>query len=631
MQYLNENYVKAINSNVKFKEALQKIQKEVDEFASEFHDTPKARSQWGHSYFCDYDGGRLIFDIHKPHIHKCEVCGKEFKSDLYDGVWVYFYRNQAILTIWKAAGVYAYTKDKKYLEIIKTIMGFYADNYTKFDIHNKEKEVFDSYETMKWGCGRILPQGLNESIITIRMIEALEIVKNDIGKDFLDYVYDKLFKEIFLLLKPQVNQIHNIRCWNNCAIGLIGLFFQDEEMIEYAFEGPYNIRRQIREGVTADGFWYEGSIHYNFFTLEGIAPLMLFSELYGYDFGKEEKEKVKHMFISAYHYAFNNHYFPNPNDGWPSINLKTYSYIYHMATKVYGEDSEIGNILKNIENNSLPRTPLPLSKPYYINNEIAYERLLLNTDLDLTKYTVLPLETKNFPMSNFAILRDGGMNAFVKYGLNGPSHAHPDLINLEIMYKNHRISRDLSNPGYVARLCNEWHRTSLAHNTVIRNGQNIMSTKPGTTLEYSHNHIYCEAKDTYPGVDYRRDVLISSNSLTDRFEVKALEEATFDYVFHLETEIKLENNYVCEDSHLGFDKNGYQHVLDVKKIITKSSAIAFNAIVGDVKMKFVLCLNNKELFILKTMDNPVNITRTTLLLREKGKNVTFNMKVEMED
>ncbi|MCM1130874.1 MAG: heparinase II/III-family protein [Roseburia sp.] len=631
MQYLNENFIDAINQKKEFRLAMAKIKQEVEEFASEFHDTPTARSQWGHTYFCNYDGGRLIFDLHKPHIHKCEVCGKEFKSELYDGVWTYFYRNQAILTIWKAAGVYAYTKDKKYLEIIKKIMGFYAENYTQFELHNKEKEVFDSYETMKWGCGRILPQGLNESIITIRMIQALEIIKNDIDKDFLDEVYQKLFKEIFLLLKPQVNQIHNIRCWNNCAIGLMGLFFHDEEMIKYAFEGPYNIRRQIREGVTSDGFWYEGSIHYNFFTLEGITPLLLFSKLYDFDFGDLEEQKVKQMFISAYHYAFDNHYLPNPNDGWPSINLKTYSYIYHMATKIYGENSIVGDILKNIENNPLPRTPLPLSKPYYIDNEIAYERLLFNTDLDLTKYNPIPLETKNFIKSNFAILRDGGMNAFVKYGLNGPSHAHPDLIHLEIMYKNYRISRDLSNPGYVARLCSEWHKTSLAHNTVIRNGENVMSTKPGKTLEYQYNHIYCEAKDTYPGVDYRRDVKITANTLKDCFYVIAEEEAIFDYVFHIESEIQIENDYVCEDADLGFEKNGYQHILEAKKVFTKSSAITFNGVMNDVKMRFVLCLNHKELFILKTMDNPVNITRTTFLLREKGKNITFNMKVEMEE
>ncbi len=631
MQYLNSNYVHAIQSNDKFKKAIKKIQSEVDEFASEFKDDPKKTSEWGHSYFCDYDGGRLIFDIHKPHTHKCSVCGKEFSNELYDGVWTYFYRNQAILTIWKAAGIYAYNKDKKYLDVIKNIMGFYAKNYTKFKIHNKERKVFKNYDEMKWGCGRILPQGLNESIITIRMIQALEIVKNDLEQEFLDYVYEHLFKEIYLLLKPQVNMIHNIRCWNNCAIGLIGLFFKDQEMIDFAFNGPYNIRKQIDEGVTADGFWYEGSIHYNFFTLEGITPLILFSEIYGYDFGQKQKEVVKNMFISAYHYAFDNQYFPNPNDGWPSINLKTYSYIYHMAAKIFGETSEIGNILKNIENSSLPRTTLPLSKPYYIDNEIAYERLLLNTDYDLSNYMVLKHNTQNFPKSNFAILRSGGMNAFVKYGLNGPSHAHPDLINLEIMYKDYRISRDLSNPGYVAKLCNEWHRTSLAHNTVIRNGENVTSTSPGTTLEYTENHIYCEAKNAYRNVDYRRNVTISEHSLHDQFEVYGQEEAIYDYVFHLESEIELENNYVVEDSMLGFESNGYQHVLEVKKIITKSPAICFNASVGNVLMKIVLCLNNKEIFILKTMDNPVNITRTTLLLREKGKNITFNMKLEMEE
>lgn len=631
MQYLNSNFVKAIEKNGNYQAAILKIQKEVDAFAKDFNDDPKKTSEWGHSYFCDYDGGRLIFDITKPHTHKCSVCGKEFSNELYDGVWVYFYRNQAILTIWKAAGVYAYTKNKKYLDIIKSIMGFYAENYTKFVIHNKERGRFDSYETMKWGCGRILPQGLNESIITIRMIQALELVKDDLDQAFLDFVYEHLFKEIYHLLKPQVNAIHNIRCWNNCAIGLIGLFFQDKEMIEFAFEGPFNIRKQIQEGVTSDGFWYEGSIHYNFFTLEGITPLLLFSEIYNYDFGKEEKEIIKKMFINAYHYAFDNQYFPNPNDGWPSINLKTYSYIYHMAAKVFGEDSEIGNLLKNIENSSLPRTTLPLSKPYYIDNEIAYERLLLNTDFDLNHYTRVEHETKNFPKSNFAILRAGGMNAFVKYGLNGPSHAHPDLINLEIMYKNHRISRDLSNPGYVARLCSEWHKTSLAHNTVIRNGENVLSRDPGITLEYDSTHILCEADNTYPGVNYVRDVKITPNILEDTFIVHAEEEAVFDYVFHLESEIHLENDYVSEPAELGFSSNGYQHVLETHRIITKSKAITFTAKVDELNIRIVLCLNNKELFILKTMDNPVNITRTTFLLREKGKEVKYNLRLEMEE
>lgn len=66
----------------------------------------------------------------------------------------------------------------------------------------------------------------------------------------------------------------------------------------------------------------------------------------------------------------------------------------------------------------------------------------------------------------------------MKYGLNGRSHAHPDIMNVEVMYKKLRLSRDLSNAGYQSRLCNEWHRKTLAHNTVCWNGTDITSVEP---------------------------------------------------------------------------------------------------------------------------------------------------------
>lgn len=628
MQYLNENYVSAIEANPIYKNAIATMIKEVDDFYSEFKDDASLISRWGHNYFCDYDGGRLIFDIHKPHEHKCSVCGKIYKSDVYDGVWVYFYRNQAVLTAWKAAGIYAYNKDKKYLDIMKNIISFYAKNYKSFVLHNKEGLEFSSYDEMKWGCGKILPQGLNESIICIRMIQALEIVKGDLSKEYLDELYELMFSEMFKLFKPQINEIHNIRCWNNCALGLIGLFFGKDEIIDYVFNGPYNIRRQINEGVTEDGFWYEGSIHYNFFTLEGITPLIVFSEIYEYDFGKKEKDVIEKMFINAYHYAFENHTLPNPNDGWPNINLKTYSYIYHMASKAFGEYSEVGNILKNIEGDGSIRTTLPLSKPYYIDNELAYERLLLNTDYGYNSYTIVKNNTKNFPKSNFAMLRDSNFNVFVKYGLNGPSHSHPDIINVEIMYKNKMVSRDLSNCGYKAKLCNEWHRTSLAHNVVIKDGENIISTKPGKTLCYESNHIKALAENVYDGVDYIRDIKLLNDELFDKFEVISSSVATFDYVLHLESDFNLIIMDDVEEADLTYKRNGYQHILKTERVKATKDVVSLKARNDSFTLLFEIDVKDKELYILKTMDNPVNETRTTILLRKKSDNVTYNLKIK---
>ncbi len=63
------------------------------------------------------------------------------------------------------------------------------------------------------------------------------------------------------------------------------------------------------------------------------------------------------------------------------------------------------------------------------------------------------------PTSNFAMLRNNNWNVFVKYGLNGKSHAHPDIMNIEVMYKDQRISRDLSmrvtSPGCATKVASK--------------------------------------------------------------------------------------------------------------------------------------------------------------------------------
>ena len=75
MRYLNENFLEAIKNNPKYENAIYSMKNDVDSFYSNFHDDPSLTSEWGHYYFCDIDGGRLKFDLSKPHDHVCEVCG----------------------------------------------------------------------------------------------------------------------------------------------------------------------------------------------------------------------------------------------------------------------------------------------------------------------------------------------------------------------------------------------------------------------------------------------------------------------------------------------------------------------------------------------------------------------------
>lgn len=631
MNYVNDKFDLYINSVEKNQKTIEAMKEDVDKFMPGFSDSPDKLSRWGHYYFCDDDGGRLIFDLNSPKAHKCEICGKVYDNEILDGVWTYFYRNRAVVMALVSAVIYRATKETKYLEYSIQVIEFYATHYHEFVLHNKENVICDSYENMAWGCGKMMPQGLNESIAAIRFVQTIEILRNELDREWLDMVYRKMFREMYHLLAPQATAIHNISCWNLSAIGVMGLAFNDQEMLDFTFNSEFNIHEQLKRGVTTDYFWYEGSIHYNFFLLEGISYLFLFCRIYDYDFGKESSQILNRMFVQAYSYAFDNQYLPNPNDGWPDLNLKTFSYIYHTAARAFGEDSEIGNITKLIEVSEEPRTILPLSEPYYCRNQVCLEQLIFNIDFDYSSYIPVKQKSQNFPQSNFSILRNGTWNVFMKYGLNGKSHAHPDIMTVEIMYKNLRVTRDLSNAGYRSRLCNEWHRKTLSHNTVCWNGTDITSVSPGECLHYTDHKVTARAKDVYEGIDYTRTIEIQENQIEDTFSVSGGKEGIYDYMFHLESDLDISHELQLKDGDLGFHRNGYQHIIEVKKVNTcKEYAVIHGSFIDD-NLKLTIGLNkNDELFLLKTMDNPVSKIRNTILIRHTGTDPKYHLKIERE-
>ncbi|WZL81183.1 heparinase II/III family protein [Vallitaleaceae bacterium 9-2] len=607
----------------KIEQMAIEMENEVKIFAQKFSDDPKHQSAWGHHYFCEKDGTALIFNPENENEHKCPLCQTTYESKLYKEVWRYIYRNNAAVTVLKAAALYKRTREKNLLKIILDISQFYIYKFEEFPLHNKEGLYFNTYEEMQWGCGRIMPQNLNESIFFIRIFMALELVKKDLPKEFIEYIKNTFASQIFELLKSQVVKIHNISCWMNNAIGVIGLFSSRQDLIQFAFEGPYNNRRQLLEGVTEDGFWYEGSIHYNFFTLEGFMYLGIFAQRYKYTF--DEVAVLEKMLKAAYKYAFSNHILPNPNDGWPNINLKTYSYIYSMGVQIFGDNSETAQILRAILNNDSERVELPLSKPYYYNNEISLERFIFIPKFEMQGSIKKNDETTNFAASNFIILKNKTWNVFLKYGHHGPSHAHPDKMSIEVSTANKLITRDLSNAGYGAVICNEWHRKTPSHSTVIVDGTDHTSVEPGRLIDYTQESCVTQATKVYKDVDFKRSIKISETTLIDQFECNSNEVRTYDYVFHNEGNITEEslNKYKWISSDLGYADNGYQYYENVMKLDEESKEFVLDWQIKDLQLQSVFNTEDCEIYLAWTPDNPVNKLRRSLLIRKKMKNAVF--------
>ncbi|MFI3227504.1 MAG: heparinase II/III family protein [Clostridia bacterium] len=610
-----------------YPEMLAQMKKEARFFAENFNDSSDVMSDWGHKYFCPDDGAILIFDETKPHEHECSFCHKVHKSKTLDNVWAFTYRNTAVVTLLKLAVLYHVEKDPYYIEQYKKILGFYAENYDKFPLHTKNTILYLPEDSIVWDVGKIMPQGLNEAIITIRMTISLEMLKDDLDQEFKDMVINKLLiPACKLVLIPQVHEIHNKPVWADCAIAIIGMFSGNEELIDFAYNSKLGLFEQMRQGVTGDNFWYESSIHYNYFLLEGLIQLLAFTKIY--DKPIECEQVVVEMLKEGYVYAFDNDVFPNPNDSWANINMKTYDYSYALATKIFGEDSEVGNIYKNILANPVPRGELPLSKPYYVSDSISFNHLVCTPFIDIDNRTPIERTSKCYKSQYFIKLKNEKVNLFLKYGHTSPSHSHPDKMNIEVTFKDKLLARDIANSGYTGTLCEEWNRKTLAHNTVIVDGVDHMSILPGEVLEYSDTKCKTIVKNAYEGIDFKRGAEIFENGFSDEFEVNSADMHSYDFVFH--TEAKLISEVDGTSAEIGYNKNGYQYLFDVKKVNCTQDSITLNWKLDDINIESVIDVKGKELFIANSYDNPATKYRVTLILREKTQNAKFNMSWNMK-
>ncbi|MDC7235466.1 MAG: heparinase II/III family protein [Spirochaetales bacterium] len=602
---------------------IKQIRLETDEYFSRFSDSPAHISRWAHHYFCKEEGGRLIYDDRNPDSHVCSICGRSYSNELLTGVWYTMYRNQGVVNAWKSSLLFALTSEQKYLNYLVDYTRYYNKHYLEFKLHNKEGFEFDSQDEALWGCSRIMPQSLNESIFLIRLVNALELVRSDLPDGLISELEEGIFSEAYKLFIPQVDKIHNIPTWLNCGIAVMGFFLGNDEMCDFALKGKMGLEAQLKEGVTSDFFWYEGSIHYNFFLLEGIVNMLLFAELKGYDFSFA-KDTAEKMLLAAYSYAFDNHRLPNPNDGWPDVNLKTYSYVYSIAVKVLGADSPVVPVLGSILNQDGERGTVPLSKPYYYKNDMSLEELLFAPEVREGYKKVLKQDSVNFRSSYCALLKSGKSNVFLKYGHNGPSHAHPDKMGIEVILGGVLLSRDLSNSGYGNALCNEWHRVSASHNTVVVNGEDHKGFEGGLCLFDDSDHIRVDADNVYPGVKYSREIWLQDSSFDDRFTVSSVEEGVFDYLFHVEG--ALVTDLESEEGELNYKQNGYQHFKEVRKILHTEDSMKLKWLVRGYSLECTVNLKNTELFIMKSLDNPVIHYRTSFMLRQRGMKADFFVK-----
>lgn len=493
--------------------AWEAERKRADDWLVRAIELPPRGSQWWHWYACKKDGTRL--KTVSPTEHKCPVCGAVYSGWPYDDV-VLSTRHSDLASAIRTLGLaYQLTGNRAYADKAREILLAYAEKYRQYPLHNIHgKEAI--------GGGRVGPQTLDEAVWLIGVCQGADLIWDTLSEDDRQAIAAGLLRPAAEVIRRHKMAIHNIQCWKNSAVGLVGLLLGDEDLVADAVVSPHGFQEQIARGITADGQWYEGAWGYHFYTLSALLPLAEAGERCGlglYGFNRDGRS-LRRLFDGPLELAMPNLVLPAFNDSY-TVDLKGQARCYEYALARYA-DCRYATVLQSGPRRSLDAL---LVGPAVLPESAAAEH-----------------RSHNYPDSGYAILRhSAGPDAAwlcLKYGPHGGGHGHPDKLNLSLYRRGVILGLDPGTASYGVPIQQEWFRTTLAHNTLTVD-ETSQNPATGACLAFatdartSISAVLALAGAIYPGVAYRRAVALFGEDLVLVLDlVEADAEHTFDLAWH---------------------------------------------------------------------------------------------------
>ena len=572
---------------------------ELDRWIETYNDVAERKAGWFHDYNCEKCSGRLQLDYEKPDEHLCPACGHVNRGEKLDRAWNNTYRGRANGNVLTAAVVYRITGEERYLRYIRGILDFYADQY----------ELFDNEAVAKRFEGKIMNQHLDDAVGMMTILLGMTVVRDVFSPKELERYYSDLFSKEAELFDFFAFRIYNIPLWIKCAEAMIGVFCKKGDLIDRAFREKYGILDQLRRGVTSDGMWYEGSMHYHFYCLQPLAYLLLVCRSFEFEIPEMKwiYETVERMFTYPITMMFRNRRFPNPNDAHPILTLDRYATHYEYASALF-------------ENPLFRR----VCGTFHGSDEAqgSLSRLLFNDWPESGPVT--DFGTVNNAGSYTAMLKSDNTEVFVKYGSHTYLHVHPDVMTIEIAFDGDVVSFDLGSGGYASFLFTEWQRLTPSHNTVAVDMKSMRTLCDGIVEEFDRdrNLLRVKAKGVYDAVNYKRELRAGDLRVDDRFEIDARGEYVYDWFFYCLGDVECDYSTVSV-AKLGEDE-GYQHLFDIRKFQT-DDPWHVDFVLEDKTIRAAMQGEpGTEVHMVNSYTDSTERTRHGLMVRRRAEKTVFN-------
>jgi hypothetical protein len=455
-----------------------------------------------------------------------------YRGEPYDSVVITREHSAWSRAVRDLALAYRFTGRAEFARRAGEILTGYADRYAKYPRHNTRGED-------RVGGGKLLAQTLDESVWLIPVAWSYSLVRETLAGEARRHIEQDLLLAAADVIREHKMGIHNIQCWKNSAVGVVGLAAGREDLVREAIDDPERgFRAQIAKGVTEEGLWYEGSLGYHAYTMQALWPLAEAARRAGIDL---YSERYRRLYDAPLALAL-------PDGDSPGFN-----------------DSAGGNVrgLGSLYEIAYARWRRP-----------AYGRLVAATDresLQALLYGVeeapagpmIPADSALLKDAGFAMLRaPGPLSVAVRFGRHGGGHGHPDKLGIVTYGAGRMFGLDPGSINYGVPLHREWYRSTIAHNTVSVD-QQAQATVDGALEKWSAEGgvttLAAVADKVYPDVTLRRSLTVRAGEVADRFECASQSGHTYDWAFHAPGRLTTSLDLEPRAAPLGAE-NGYQHI-----------------------------------------------------------------------
>lgn len=606
-----------------FSAAVQRLRGEVADFLAQPLAVPAEPGGYYHDYFCPHHGKELIFDPASPAAHRCPVDNQTWQGERFDAAWRWFVNHHLAEGALRLAISWRLTEERGHLLRVTQILSDYTERYPGYQQVRRDRP----------NPGVATYTTLDESVWVLPLAWAFDLIRDQLAPSQREQIASQLLVPTAEhLVAHHFRNIHNFACWHNAAIGTIGVVCRRPDLLEFAVHGEFGYERQLREGVLADGLWFEGSFSYHFYTLAALLALVKATR-HEPGYNLHDRPALRAMFMAPIQAAYPDWSLPATNDCWYFTSLLAdcchgvppAPAFYEIGYAWYGE----------------PRFAQLLQRAYAQTPRDSLDALLFGT-IELPSAPATAQPSVHLAASGYAILRtppqeSGGGQRYLllKYGPHGGGHGHPDKLSLILHDHGQRFSADLGTPGYGLDLFESWYRQTVSHNTATIDGRSQPPVSGqihrfegdgpvqvvDASVTWPSDESIDPAAECYRGVTMRRVLLARPEYFLDIFLVDAGQPRRIDWVYHNSgaASMTLTGQPVSPDA----EGDGYQHIDPaVRATAPDDFTVTWQMAAGGLRL-FVAGEGRAEAILGRTPGNPPNEQRSTLIHRRQARATAF--------